>query len=216
MNWPQGFLGQVRLVRPGYFLGQEITDPKILARVDLAEAYGNALTAVSKVVRVKPETMAASSETARMTFDSFLKSGGAQFLAYVMKVLVLSAVIVREKIRALGMEPQQLSNILVGAEAAVKNVISMEQLPEELKKYQEEIIQRAPANIKMEVKNLLEGSGITPENLVPNIPEGATRQPVAAASTQAAVQAPGLSDLEKVALVGVPVVLLATIGILAR
>lgn len=216
MMTARGFLGQVRLVSaPTFHLGQ-ITDPMVLAKVDLAEAYANALTAISKVARVTPETMATSPETARMTVETFLKAGtGPQFLSYVMKVLVLSAVIVREKIRALGMEPQQLSNILVGAEAAVKNVIPAEQLPAELKKYQDEIVSRAPANIQAEVKTLVEGSGITPENLVPNIPEGATREPVTQ-TPAAATPGKGLSDLEKVALVGVPVVLLATIGILAR
>jgi hypothetical protein len=210
-----GFLGQVRLVsRPMYHLGQ-ITDPVVLAKVDLAEAFANALTAVSKVAYVKPETMAASPETARMTFENFLKTGNPSFLAYAMKVLVLAAVIVRENIRALGLEPQQLSNILVGAEAAIKKVLPADQLPAELKKYQAEIVSRAPPNIQAQVKTLVEGSGITPENLVPNIPQGATREPVAPTAA-ASVPEPGLSDLEKVALVGVPLVALAAIGLLVR
>lgn len=212
----QGFLGQVRLVSsPIFHLGQ-ITDPMILAKVDLAEAFGNALTAVSKVAYVKPETMAASPETARMTFENFLKTGNPQFLAYAMKVLVLAAVIVRENIRALGLEPQQLSNILVGAEAAIKNVLPQDQLPAELKKYQAEIVSRSPPNIQSQVKSLVEGSGITPENLVPNIPEGATREPVSSVQAQQPAAQEGMSDLEKIALVGVPVVLAAAIGLFAK
>lgn len=212
MNWPHGFLGQVRLMpRPGDYLGQ-ITDPVILAKVDLAEAFANALTAVSKVAHVTPETMAASPEAARVTFETFL-SGNSQFLAYAMKVLVLAAVIVREKIRALGLEPQQLANILIGAEAAIKKVLPPDQLPGALKKYQAEIVSRSPANIQAEVKRLIEGSGITPETLVPNIPEGAIREPVATGQPTAQQ---GMTDLEKAALVGVPIIALATIGLLAR
>lgn len=207
------FLGQVRLKpHPWTYLGQ-IDDPKILAKIDLSEAYADAIKAVAKVVQVPPESMAASPESARMTFDSLLKN--PTFLGYVMKLLVLSAVIVKENIRALGMTPQQLSNVLVGAEQSVKKIVPEAELPAQLKTYQDEVVARAPDNIKVEVRRLLDTSGIKPENLVPNIPEGASREPV----TQAAPPlppAPGMSELQKAALIGVPIVLLATVGLIAR
>jgi hypothetical protein len=206
------FLGQVRLVpHPGAYLSQAITDPVILAKVNLAEAYGDAIIAISKVVQVTPEAMAASAETARMTFDSLLKN--PTFLPYVMKVLVLSAVIVKDNIRALGMTPQQLANVLLGAEQSVKKLVPEAELPAKLTATQDEIVSRAPANIKEEVRKRLDSSGIKPENLVPHIPEGATREPVTQA-VQAA--APGMSELEKAALIGVPIVLLAAVGFIAR
>jgi hypothetical protein len=217
MNLQQGFLGQVPLVRAPKYLG-EITDPAILAKVNMSEAFGNALTAVSKIAQITPDTMAASPETARMSFERFLSAAGAQALPYAMKLLVLASVLVKENIRALKLEPQQLSNILVGAETSIKNHIPAEQMPQELKKYQEEIISRASVNIQPQVRALIEGSGMTATNLVPNIPEGASREnlpPVAqqsVATPMPAAPAPGLSDLQKVALVGIPVILAAAIG----
>lgn len=206
------FLGQVRLVQHPY-LAQAVTDPVILAKVNLAEAYGDAITAISKVVQVTPEAMAASAETAKLTFDSLLKN--PTFLPYVMKVLVLSAVIVKDNIRALGMTPQQLANVLLGAEQSVKKIVPEAELPAKLKVTQDEIVSRAPANIKQEVRNRLDSSGIEPENLVPHIPEGATREPVTPATPPPAPPS-GMSELEKAALIGVPIVLLAAVGLIAR
>lgn len=218
MNMSQGFLGQVRLARPVVFSLGQITDPVILAKVNMSEAFGNALTAVSKIAQVTPQTMAASPETARMSFETFLKTAGAQALPYAMKLLVLAAVLVKQDVRALGLEPAQLSNILLGAETAVKSRISPEQMPAELKKYQDEIVNRAPPSIQPQVRSLIEGSGMTAETLVPNVPKGSEPAPavVQQGTEMPMAPAPGLSDLEKVALVGVPILALAAIGILAR
>jgi hypothetical protein len=206
------FLGQVRLVPyPVARLG-EIDDPKLLAKIDLSEAYADAIKAVAKVVQVPPEAMAASPESAKMTFDALLKN--PTFLGYVMKLLVLSAVIVKENIRALQMTPQQLSNVLVGAEQSVKKLVPEAELPAKLKSYQDEVVARAPVNIQAEVRRLLDTSGIKPDNLVPNIPEGASREPVTQAAPPPA--SPGMSELEKAALIGVPIVLLAAVGLIAR
>lgn len=214
----RAFLGQIPLVLPSRpYLG-EITDPAILAKVNMSEAFANALTAVSKLAYVKPETMSASPQTAQMTFENFLK-GGPQYVAYAMKLLVLASVLVKQNIRALGMEPQQLSNILIGADAALKKQIPADQMDAEIKKYQQEIISRAPANIQAHVKELIEGAGVTATNLVPNIPEGASREPMPAIlpGTPAPAPAPaGLTDLQKVALVGIPVALAAGIALLVR
>jgi hypothetical protein len=128
-------------------------------------------------------------------------------MGYVMKILVLSAVIVKWKIPALGLAPQQLANILVGGEGAVREILSEAEVGTQLKVYEEEIIAKAPENIRIEVRKLIEESGITPENLTPNVPEGAVREEL---SPKAAPV--GLTGLEKAALVGVPVVVLAVVA----
>jgi hypothetical protein len=208
----RAFLGQVPLTRnPFSFLGEgEVTDPKVLAMVELEEAYANALNAIAKVVGVKPETMATSVSTAKMTFDQLLKN--RTFLPYVMKVLAISAVIVKDNIRALLMTPQQLSNILQGADASVRGILSEDEVKAQLKAATDEVIARAPDKIKDHVKELLESSGITPQNLAPNIPEGAN-QPTMAVEAPATNE---LSTLAKIALVGVPLAVLATVGYLWR
>jgi hypothetical protein len=218
MNMSPGFLGQVRLARPAVFSLGQITDPAILAKVNMSEAFANALTAVSKIAQVTPETMAASPETARMSFETFLNTAGPQALPYAMKLLILASVLVKQNIRALGLEPHQLSNILLGAETAVKSRIPPEQMPEELKKYQAEIVSRAPPSIQSKVKSLIEESGMTAETLVPNIPQGGVEpdRAVVAQDVTPMPPAPGLSDLEKAALIGVPIIALAAIGLLAR
>jgi hypothetical protein len=187
-------------------LGQAITDPKILAKVDLAEAFGNALRAVSQVVQVPPETMATSAETAKMTFKALIKN--PSFIGYAMKVLVLSAVVVKADIRALGFTPQQLANILKGANDALQEVVPTEEMPAKLKMYEDEIISRAPANIQGEVKRLFETSGVTPENLAPNMPKEAE-----VAAETGVVEPSKLSGLEIAALIGVPLAILAAVGI---
>lgn len=201
---PSAFLGAGGFSRNIFSIGQSTTDPVILAKVDLAEAYGNAVQAVSKVANVTPEFISASAETAKMTFLKFLENRA--FLGYVMKLLVLSAVVVKEKIPALGLTPQQLANILVGGEAAVKEILPEADIKTQLKAYQDEIVSKAPANLQAAVRKLIEGSGITPENLAPNVPEGAVKEEV---GPQAA---PGLTGLEKAALIGVPLVVLAAVG----
>ena len=205
------FLGQVPLAgrNPFFFLG-EVTDPKILAMIELEEAYANALTAVSNVVHVKAEDMAASTQTAKMTFDQLLKN--RTFLPYVMKLLAISAVIVKDNIRALQMTPQQLANILAGADASVRGILTADEVKAQLKAAQDEIVARAPDNIKDHVKELLDTSGITPENLAPNMPAGAN-QPTIAVETPATSQ---LSTAQKVALVAIPLVTLIAIGAVWR
>lgn len=198
------FLGRASLSRN--VLGQEITDPRILARVDLADAFGNAIRAVSQVVQVTPENMAASPETAKLTFKALIKN--PSFIGYAMKVLVVAAVLVKEDIRALRFTPQELANILQGANAALQEVIPAQEMPSRLKAYEEEIISRAPSNIQAEVRRLFETSGVTPQNLAPNIPKGAQVETPAGEAP-----ASGLSTLETVALIGVPLVVLTAIGI---
>lgn len=206
------FLRQVRLVQGPYSLGQAL-DPKLEARLNLSQSYADAITAVSRVVQVPPESMSASPETAMLTFDQLLKN--PTFLPYVMKLLVISAAIVKEDIRALQMTPQQLSNVLMGAEKSVKKLVPEAELPARLEATKNEIVARAPGAIQAEVRRVLDESGIKPENLVPNIPEGAEKVPVSSASAGAPA-GEGISDLGKVALIGVPILLLAGIGFLLR
>lgn len=213
----QGFLGQVPLVGSRFSLGQ-ITDPAVLAKVDMAEAFANALTAVSKIAQVPPKSMAASPEAAAMTFDSFMNIAGASALPYTMKLLVLASALVKQDVRALGMEPQELSNILMGAQTAVKKRIPEENIPAELKKYQEEIISRASPNAQAQVRALIEGSGISAKNLVPNVPKDVKPATPAATEPQAMPMAPatGLTDIQKAALVGIPLVVLVGIGLMIK
>lgn len=202
------FLGQVCLTSN---LGQPITDPVILAKVDLGESYANAITAVAKVVGVSPAVMSQTAVGAKETFKAFLKN--RTFLEYAMKLLVLSAVVVKEGIRALQMTPQQLSNVLQGGDAAVREILKEDEIKAELDKNKEEIIARAPENIRVEVRRLIESSGIKPQDLAPNLPPEAVQQEV---HFQEAVPPPGLSTLQIVALVGIPLVALAAVGLLAR
>jgi hypothetical protein len=194
-----GFLGSARI----NVLGQ-ITDPKILARVDLAEAFGNSLKAVSQVVQVAPETMAASVGTANETFKAFIKN--PSFIPYAVKLLVLSAIMVENDIRALGFQPEQLSNILQGADQAIRSVVSEEELSGRIKASEDEILGRAPENIKAEVKNLVATTGITKENLAPNLPVVEQKDP------SVSMAKPEMSTLEKVALVGIPLIILVAVG----
>lgn len=196
-----GFLGSVPLRGLG-----AITDPKILARVDLAEAFGNALKSVSQVVNVSPETMATSIGTARETFKALIKN--PSFIGYTVKVLVLAAIMVKENIRALGFTPEQLGNILQGADEAVRGVVSAEDLPGRLKASEEEIVSRAPENIREEVRKIVATTGVTVENLAPNLPPEALREKL---ENEAPKE--GMSGLEKAALIGIPVAILAAIGV---
>ena len=191
-----------------FSLGQAVTDPAILAKVNLADSYGQSVKAISGVANVTLEQMAGTPENAKLVFKKFL--GNISFMGYTMKLLVLSAVIVKWKIPALGMTPQQLSNILVGGEAAVKELLPAADIRTQLKAYEDEIVSKAPANLQGEVRKLIDGSGITPENLAPNVPEGAVREEVGPEAVA------GLTGLEKAALVGVPLVVLAAIGISLR
>jgi hypothetical protein len=213
MNGYAPYLGQVAFAaNPVYFLGQPVTDPVILAKVDLAESYANALKAVAKVVGVTPEVMSQTTVGAKETFKSFLKN--RTFVEYAMKLLVLSAVIVKENIRALGMTPQQLANILSGGDAAVREIFKEDEVKAELDKNKEEIIARAPENIRTEVRRLIESSGIKPENLAPNLPPEATPEEVHVQASQPVE--PGLSGLQIAALVGIPLVVLTAVGLIAR
>jgi hypothetical protein len=196
-----GFLGSARVASLG-----QITDPKILARVELAEAFGNAIKAVSKVVQVPPEIMAASPGSARETFKALIKN--PQFVGYVIKLLVLASIMVKEDIRALGFDPAQLSNVLQGADQAVRGVVAEDQLPQQLKNYENEIINAAPEHVKAEVRRMVESTGITIQNLSPNLPPEASGQ-----GSSGPTREEGLSGLQKAALIGVPVLILAAVGI---
>lgn len=178
-------------------LGQAADDPLVVARVQMGQSFADAIGAISKVLQVDPKTMVLTPEAARKGVERLIGSSPA-FTDYVLKTLVVASVIIKDKIRALGFEPQEVANFLEGAAGAIGAVIPENELPGRLRAAEEDIIRKAPEGIREKVKALIEGSGISPENLAPNLPEGTTRTGL-----------PSWKDLaawQKIALLAVPVV----------
>lgn len=187
-------------------LGQDVS---VEARLNLGESFGSALTAVSKVVQVTPEVMSVSPETARQTFLALVRNS-PPMQNYVLRLLVLAAVVVKEGVRALQLSQAQVSNILVGASEAMMEIIPEAELPEKLRAAEEEIIQKAPENLKGRVRQIVEGAGVTAGNLAPNLPEGEQR-------VSADGKAPAdLTTGQKALLVGLPVAALIAVGWMAK
>jgi hypothetical protein len=184
-------------------------DPLVEARLNLGQAFADVLTAISKIVQVPVDQFAFSPEIVKRNILVLVRNS-PQMENYVLGLLVLASIIVKEGIRALGLTQEQVSNVLVGAGEAMMEVIPESALPERLRAAEEEIFRKTPEALRENVKGLVEGSGINPSNLAPNLPEGVLRP--GAASTGGG----SLTAGQKALLVGLPVVGFLAVGMMSK
>ena len=183
-------------------------DIALEARLNLGESFGAVLTAISKVVRVTPEAMAASPKAAKEYILLLIKNSPTME-NYVLGLLVLASVIVKEGVRAIGPTQEQVSNILVGAGEAVMEVVPESELPERLLAAENRIIEKTPEGLREKVRQMISGSGISPGNLAPNLPEPEK-------NNEDAAGAAGMTAGQKALLVGIPVSGFVAIGLMSR
>lgn len=193
-----------------YFMGRRmgVADPLVEARLNLGQSFADVLTAISKVVQLSVDQFAFSPETVKRNILVLIKNS-PQMENYVLGLLVLASVVVKEGIRALGLTQEQVSNILVGAGEAVMEVIPEGALPERLRAAEEEIFRKMPETVRQNVRSMVEGSGISPSNLAPNLPESVLRP-------EGVSGGGSLTTVQKALLVGVPVVGFLAAGMMSK
>jgi hypothetical protein len=185
-------------------------DPLVEARLNLGQSFADVLTAISKVVQLPMDQFTFSPETVKRNILVLIKNS-PQMENYVLGLLVLASVIIKEGIRALGLTQEQVSNVLVGAGEAIMEVIPEGALPERLRAAEEEIFRKMPEAVRQTVRSMVEGSGISPSNLAPNLPKGVLKPSEGASSG-----AGSLTVVQKALLVGVPVVGFLAAGMMSR
>jgi hypothetical protein len=120
------------------------------------------------------------------------------------EIMVLGGAVIKFALSVPGLVLHGVGNILSGIGKALSAKNSASENEKKVKEAKDNIVNKAPAGAKEKVREVLESTGVTGDNLMPNAVPG---------ETPAAV---GLSDLEKGLLVGIPAVGILAVVLLSK
>jgi hypothetical protein len=126
---------------------------------------------------------------------------------FLAEILVLGGAVIKFALTIPGLVLREVGNLLSGVGQALKSKNSDSENQEKVEGAKENILSKAPSELKENVKALLNASGITGKNLTPGVASSgqvtATPEP---AGTAAAIPAGGETDLGTILGIGVPAI----------